>query len=225
MRRIAIIGAAISANDLPALNGWELWSMNNLYRQFPNVRFSRWYELHKFERVNNRYIRRGVDTYSEEPVWKYMQGIDGLKCPVYMQRKWKNIEESRLFPFKPIMTLYGSYFGCSFAWMLAHALYEHEMGNKADKVESIALYGVNLGGIEYYYQRPSTEYMIGRLRGKGIAIYISESSTVCKAPYVYALDEDPVFIAAVHQDNMRIITEKFITSLTLDYENRYYGGN
>lgn len=194
MRKIAIIGAGLSRESAPYdEKGWEFWSMNNLYRSLPYEKFSRWYELHTFERVRrmtfgSKHKRRGVYRYGSIRVDSYMEAIAGLDIDVYMQKKWKLIPRSKLFPFKGIMRKYGKYFGCSFAWMIAHALYEHEVLGKT--VDTIGLYGVELTGLEYYRQRPSTEYFVGLAEGKGIKIEIPAESYLLKMPFIYALDEN-----------------------------------
>ena len=104
-----------------------------------------------------------------------------------MRKEWKSVPKSKLFPFKAIMKKYGEYFGCSFAWMVAHALYEHEQGKEID---TIGFYGVELGGLEYFRQRPSTEYFIGKAEGMGIKIDIPATSQLLKMPFIYAYDEN-----------------------------------
>lgn len=219
MRKICIIGAACNASDLPLSGEREYWSVNNLYHQFSGVKFTRWFELHTFERANNRYIRRGVDQYGGISVDKYMREIDALNIPVYMQRKWGKIKGSRIFPFKEIMMHYGDYFGCSFAWMLGLALLEHEKGQK---IERLSFYGVALDGQEYFYQRPSTEYMIGLAKGKGIQIYLHETSSILKSPYRYAIDENFDFIQTIHVEPMKRAMTAFAGTLSSYMQDLVY---
>jgi len=207
MRQIALVGAAITQEELLEIGAeWELWSLNNLFGQFPDVHFDRWYELHVFQRHNNRYIRRGVDTYGARSVWQYMHAIADLRIPVYMQKEWAIIPQSIKFPFKEIIKEYGSYFGCSFAWMMAHILWENAHNKDIDSlIEKIGFFGIALEGIEYFYQRPSTEYFIGLARGMGIDIYIHNSSKLLRGGYLYAYKENFDEIGLNHGEIMRIL--------------------
>ena len=187
MRKIAIVGSASGKDKAPFNDpSWEIWSLNNLYVSMQGKRFTRWFELHDFDYFNGSYIRRSQDNYAGKTVKEYMQEIASLNIPVYMQKHWDIIPKSRKYPFKAIMKKYGKYFGCSFAWMIALALHEH----KSKPIDTIAFYGVNLSGVEYYYQRPSTEYMIGIAKGMGINIHIHSQSNLLKANWIYAYDED-----------------------------------
>jgi len=217
-RKIVILGANIDKEllliELDAIRGdYELWSMNNVYTKYqdPKIRFSRWFELHKFERKNNRYIRRNSDRYQGTKVSAYMKEIDGLCCPVYMQKKWRIIKNSTLFPFEKIIARYGKYFGCSFAWMTALALMEH---GKGKRVSEIIYIGVALSGHEYYFQRPSTEYMIGIAKAKGINITIGAGSNLLQERYIYAYREDPAEILTIHGEFMKLAMTNFASSFS-----------
>lgn len=191
MRKIAIIGSA-EGNKHNAPKGYEWWSMNNLYVTY-NKRglkhFARWFELHDFKRTSNKhYTRRSLPSYNGKMINQYMQELANLNIPVYMQKKWKIIPKSKVFPFEQIMSQFATqYFGCSFAWMTALALYEHIQG---DTIDTIGYYGVELQGIEYYYQLPSTLYFMGLAKGMGINIDIPEQSGLMKSPWIYAYKED-----------------------------------
>lgn len=223
MRKICIVGAACLPNSLPLGRGFEYWSVNNLYRGFAGIKFTRWYELHKFERVKNRYIRRGVDKYGGISVDKYLHELDDLGIPVYMQRPWAVVGRSTTFPFKAVMEKYGQYFGCSFAWMIGHVLLEHQYGAKKDRIDWIGFYGVGLEGAEYYYQRPSTEYMIGMAAGLGIEIFVARSSKLLQSPYQYAVNEDFSFIEQVHVGPMSRAITAFAATLSTYLEDLTYG--
>lgn len=197
-RKIALVGSDTGKSEAPfGDKGWELWSLNNLYIGFHAGRkFDRWYELHVFEKTNkyindegpDTYIRRGVDIYNTVPVEDYMKDIAKLNIPTFMQKKWDIIPKSEVFPFEKIMEKFSTrYFGCSFTWMLAHALYEHMNGKKVDE---IGFYGINLSGVEYYQQRPTLEYFMGIAYGMGIKLTTQNDSELLKMPFVYAYDED-----------------------------------
>jgi len=188
-RKIAIIGSGESKQYAPyGQKGWELWSLNNLFMTINAKYFHRWFELHVFQKKGRRYYRRGQTEYATKTINDYVKELASLNIPVYMQKKWDIIPKSQVFPFEKIMKRYGRYFGCSFAWMVAFALYEHTKLNK--KVDTIGFWGVNLEGVEYYRQRPSTEYFIGLAKGMGIKIHIHEDCNLLKMPWVYAYNEN-----------------------------------
>ena len=204
-RKIAIIGSASSEKDteyIKKLRGYELWSMNNLFIGFPDVKFTRWFELHHFTRKGSRYIRRGQDYYHYYSVKAYLQRINDLDIPVYMQRPLAPIKKGIKFPFREIMRFFKTqYFGCSFAWMIALALYEHLHG---EKIDTIALLGVELSGHEYYFQKPSTEYWVGKAQGMDIRVRIFDTSDLLKEPWIYAYKEnfdciDDLYVGFVKQ--------------------------
>ncbi|MEO5368203.1 MAG: hypothetical protein H7831_17990, partial [Magnetococcus sp. WYHC-3] len=195
MRKIGIVGNDITQSDLiERSKGFDLWSCNNLFAGFPDVTFDRWFELHDFKRREKQIARRASDYYpisSEITVREYMDQINALNIPVFMQRKWRAIKKSQVFPFDAIMAKWGKYFGCSFTWMMAMALDEG--------VDEIGIFGLNFGMQEYYYQRPSLEYMIGYARGTGVKVTIDEASCqLLKEPYVYAINEDYDLIYMLH---------------------------
>lgn len=195
MRKVAIIGASIQEDQLPD-DTWELWSLNNLYKGFPNTKFDRWFELHDFARKKNRYIRRSISTYSQQPVYAYMKDINKLGCPVYMQKEWSVIKQSVKYPFKAIFKEYGNYFGCSFAYMVALAIYEYQV--MREPLDILGFYGITLTGKEYYRQRPTTEYFVGMARGMGIGIHIDTTSQLLRVKWPYALKENHTLIEAMY---------------------------
>ena len=215
MTTIAIIGSNISEEDLlhQLKDSWEVWSVNNLYLGYPNVNFTRWFELHAFKRVKNIYTRRGVDIYSQKRVIDYMKEINNLDIPVMMQKKWSVIKKSEKFPFKEIRKRYGDYFGCSFAWLIAYAL-------TLKKIDEIRFYGIGLTGYEYFYQRPSTERMLGIAEGRGIGIYIDPTSTLLKEPYIYAIKEDYEVIDFLHVSFMRDINTSIVGAISRYFVDR-----
>lgn len=188
-RKIGIVGSQIMEEELKERGkGYELWSINNCWSAWPDTEFSRWYELHTIKKVGrDKYTRRDFPTYpihGEQTVKDYLIGLDQLGIPVYMQQRWPRIvRQSVVFPFDKIMERWGSYFGCSFAWMIAHALLEG--------VDGLGFFGITFGTQEYWYQRPSTELMIGIARGMGKDVYVdSESCDILKAPYIYGIGEN-----------------------------------
>ncbi len=205
--KIGIVGGAITDEQLKKANGWELWGVNNLYHNFPSVKFSRWFEIHEFAYEKGIFTRRGRLTFGgDRTINQYLRELNDLDIPVYMRRPFKRIKKSVMFPFKEIMKKYGSYFGCSFAWMTALAIEEG--------ADEIGFFGVALSGNEYYYQRPSVEYPIGIAEGMGIKIYIDETSLLLKSNYAYAYKEDYDLIYTLHGALTKELTEIIVAAVS-----------
>lgn len=204
--KIGIVGAGISENDLkPYEDEYELWGLNNLYVQFPNTKFSKWFEIHEFSCKKNQFFRRGRDEYGFKSINQYLRDLNEINIPVYMRRKLKRIKKAELFPFEKIISKYGTYFGCSFAWMIAYAL---EIG-----VKEIGFFGVKLEGNEYYYQRPSVEYLTGIAVGSGVTIFMHNTSRLLRGNYIYAYKENYDLVYLLHGQMSREIAETYIVVL------------
>lgn len=211
MKKIGIVGTEITEGELwERAKGFELWSVNNLYGKWPETEFARWFELHTIERALTKYSRRGFLYYpihSEQTVREYMEQLDALEIPVMMQKKWKIVRQSQVFPFDAIKSVFGNYFGCSFAWMVAYATMFCEP-------EIIGFFGVNFGTTEYFYQRPSLERMIGFCEGKGIPVYIDETCKLLQEDYVYAIGENFDLTYLLHGRFMQHMAMMFATGLS-----------
>lgn len=223
-KRIGIVGAAISEGDLLDRSGqynpnstsiqipkepWELWGVNNIHTKFPDVTFSKWFEIHDIKMQRGTFLRRGYSHYppaSENSVHDYLKGLDDLGIPVYMQRKWARVKKSIAYPHDKIVEEFGSYMGCSIAWMTALAIQQ--------KADMIGFFGIHLTGNEYYYQRPSTEYMIGIAEGRGIGITIDESSRLLHGNYEYAFGEDFNQIYLLHGQFAEDVTHTIINAIS-----------
>lgn len=223
-RKIAIIGTSETKLLAPFDDStWEFWGLNNLFLGLEDTKsFTRWFELHTFEQINkNKYIRRGVDHYGRLTIKDYMQEIAKLKIPVYMQEEWKIISKSKIFPFEQLMSFFKTkYFGCSIAWMLALALYEHLSGQL---IKKIGFWGIELTGVEYYHQRATTERFIGYAEAKGIEIVIPEESSLLKMPYIYAYKEDFDLIKDLYGGSGRSMALWFLTCYQQLIEELYCG--
>jgi len=162
-----------------------------------------------------------MDHYGLLTVKDYMQRIAGLNIPVYMQQEWKNIPKSKVFPFEQLMSFFKTkYFGCSIAWMLALALYEHLSGQL---IKKIGFWGIELTGVEYYHQRATTERFIGYAEAKGIEIVIPEESSLLKMPYIYAYKEDFDLIKDLYGGSGRSMALWFLTCYQQLIEELYCG--
>lgn len=212
MRKIGIVGTEISEDaliDRAVKMGFELWSVNNLYNRWEGIPFSRWYELHTIEHKGQKYYRRAFEYYpinSDQTVKEYLESLDQLEIPVFMQKKWKIIRRSEQFPFNAIRRLWGDYFGCSFTWMVAQAILED--------VDEIGFFGLAFGTTEYYYQRPSLERMIGFAEGRGIKITIDPTSQLLCGDFIYAIGENFDLTYLLYGEFTREMAMMFVSGLS-----------
>jgi hypothetical protein len=134
----------------------EYWGFNHLWRvpgyEFDVDRFDRWFELHDREEFASSPGRLTV-----------LRGF--REIPIYMQRKWKDIPASRVFPKKQIeqLTPCGFYHMSSLDWMVAYAILEG--------FSDIHVHGVDFGfieGSEPLSARACLEYWFGVAHGRGI---------------------------------------------------------
>ncbi len=172
IRQIAICGFAESSRDMankldPDV---EIWSLNRCYT-FLN-RWDRWYELHEEELFSGRTGLRESD---------YIDLLKGSKVPVYMRHPDTDIPMARQFPMDDMLASgLRPYFTTSISYMIAHAIYEHDLG---DRIKEIFLYGIDMSAFsEYSYQRPSVEYWCGVAEGRGITITVPLIPPVLKGP-------------------------------------------
>jgi len=223
-RKIAIIGAADLTRDkstIKRIQDYELWSLNNLFIDCEGIQFDRWFELHHFTRRGSRYIRRGQDNYGNfSTIKEYLQAINELDTLVYMQKPLAPIKKSVKYPFQNVMrTFKTKYFGCSFAWMIALALYEHLNGQP---ITEIRLFGAHLTTYEYYFQRPSTEYFLGMAQGMGIKLRMSNSCNLLKAPWIYAYKENFNLIDTLYVGIMKELLTMASIPMQRFFESIYY---
>lgn len=188
MRSIAIIGKCSSTRmDAPLTDSnWEKWAL--AWDLLPV--HDRFYEVHANWRnfLNN-----------ENDAGAHVRWLKCSKVPIYMRQAEDDIPMSRAFPFDGIGDLIGRnivtgdpYIESSIAFMMAHAIYENEIGNKIDR---IGLWGIDMHvDSEYGYQKPNMEYLIGFARGRGIKVWVPPQSALLNPafsrPYGLWTDEE-----------------------------------
>ena len=172
--RVAIIGGGDSRLDAPFEDrGIEIWGVNNCYRDLPRV--DRWFEIHPVFTDGQRWYRRGLTEFRGISVDRYLQELDALNVPVYVQHPITLIRRSTAYPLQEILAAFHrKYFTSSVSYMIALALH---LGAK-----EIYLYGINMATNEYHLQRPSAEYWIGRAEGLGVKVAIPETSSLLNDP-------------------------------------------
>lgn len=188
--RVAIVGCADSKKDAPfqLANEWEFWGVNNLHLTIPKAPWSRWFELHQIAFVNNTYLRRGKADFRGQPVQQYLESLNALNIPIYMQAPWAVVPNAVGYPFKEVIDKFGNYFTNTISWMIALAIMQG--------FKTIGVYGVDMAVSsplrhqnEYSHQRPSCEYFIGLARGMGIEVILPDTCDLLKTRFLYGLQE------------------------------------
>jgi hypothetical protein len=176
---IVIVGYG-AARDKDAIR-WgfpqtEYWGFNELFNYLRVTRFDRWFEIH-----SRAYLKR-----VNGPVWDTnLTTLRGMRIPIYMQRKWKDIPYSRAYPKREVeaLTRHGDYHMGSFDWMVAYAILRG--------AERIDLYGVDLGptnATEPLSARACLEYWLGVAEGRGIDCIVHGGALFCWYQYMKKRD-------------------------------------
>jgi len=183
-KKVAIVGFAdTSMREVEALfedQEFEVWPLNQLYMVFPAIVpfATRWFQIH---------AKKNYDLAVRDHKHSDWLGLQRT-FPIYMQEADPKIPMSVKFPMGSILAKpeFMAYFTNSISWEIALAIYEG--------FEEIHIYGVDMAqDDEYTEQRPSVEYMIGLAVGRGIKIHVPDNSDLCKALWLYPLEDDQAF--------------------------------
>lgn len=188
--QVAIVGFAPSTmRDARFLFGnpdVEIWTLNQIYMAFPLIvpanrppeqrNITRWFQIHdrtSYDQTVNR------DHSHHE--WMAQQ----TDFPIYMQKVHPDIPCSVALPKDLVLSNFRRYFTNSISWMLAMAILEG--------FKTIHLYGVDMAqDSEYIYERPSVEYFLGYVEGRGIRLVLPEKSDLLKAMWLYPYEDESV---------------------------------
>lgn len=196
VKKVAIVGFADTRIDAPYNDPtFEIWGLNDLHNQLP--RYDRWFDIHDRENINED-VRLG-----RSPADKCgLGGLSRLNVPVYMQDHYPDIPNSIKFPLDEVIKAfpYGHYMTNSISYMIALAIYEG--------FTEIHVYGVDMAvGPEYIAQRPSCEYWLGVVAGKGIKLYIPSASDLLKCHCLYAFESRK---QNLYEDKLRRTSEEMV---------------
>lgn len=177
--KVAVIGLAPSSHgDAPWLDtSWDKWGLPWDDKGWPYM--SRTFEMHDKRLLDSEHSLRGTD---------YLDRLNDCER-LYIQKSDERLPRAQEYPFLAVSKSIGqSYWNSSIAYAMAMAIYEG--------ATQIGIWGVDMDGTdEYAYQRPNMEYLIGVARGKGIDVYIPESSALCKfqGSGIKFYNHDPVY--------------------------------
>ena len=181
IKRVHIVGFAPTWVQAP----WddteaEFWGMNALHRLATDKPFHRWFQLHDLDQ------HHAED--ADHRVW-----LQNAKIPIYM---WSHhidkfgayIPAAVPYPKDEIVNRYGTYLTNTVSWMMAYALYLHDIGMG---IEEVGVWGVDMAqDSEYEHQRPSVEYFLGLLVGRGIKVIVPPTSDLLKTSSLYGAEEN-----------------------------------
>jgi len=177
--KLAIVGFADGHRDLAPFDDpdYEIWGLNRLHVVLPGKRFDRWFELHP------------MSMYAEdEQHQKFLAGFAGdvfVRGDDYGRYP---IPNQRLFPKGILLEEFPSYFTNTISWLVALAT--------VMEYETVAVFGVDmaqdseLGNAEYQWQRPSCEFFLGVLAGRGVNVELPEGSDLLKSSHLYGFDDN-----------------------------------
>jgi len=179
-KKVAILGFAESYKTAPFNDpSFDIWGLNELWKYLP--RWNRWFELHDSDTlgVTKRDLTEG----------EMKRHLDWLRAPadgrpIYMQPPFCDgrFPNAVPYPLDAMIAQFGRYFTSTIGYMLALAI--------SEGYTTIGLYGIDLSSdIEYPYQRPNTEYLIGIARGLGRTVLIPESAAIVKAGHLYGYEK------------------------------------
>ena len=203
MRQIAILGRGPTWRTAPFHDpSVEVWvtSQALMYDVLPRV--DRAYEIH-----HRTLLEHCVEAPDYMDRWRAYNG----PAVVYVDPSTLDMPNAAEYPQAGVMAQFGEWFTSSFAWMLAHALYEHTHGQPIDVIH---VYGIQLlDNSEYLEQLPCAAYFIGLARGMGIRVEIASAARLCKAARLYGFDSAPTSHAALFRSRRDLPDSAFVDGI------------
>jgi hypothetical protein len=135
--KVCIVGCSQSKDEVPfnLKDEFEFWGVNNLFLTLPGP-WTRWFEIHNFAFTDGKWLRRGGSDFRGQPVAQYLEGLQSLKCPVYMQASNPLVPNAAQYPLREVVESFGRYFTNTISWEIALAIKEG--------FEEIRIYGVDM---------------------------------------------------------------------------------
>lgn len=210
-RKVAICGFAESYKlapfDDPTV---EIWGLNELWKYVP--RWTRWFELHDAETLG--ITKRDLSEGEEKRHLAWLSRPSEGK-PIYMQPQFCDgrFPAAVPLPLERLIETFGRYFTSTIGYMVGLAILEG--------FPWIGLYGIDLASdVEYPYQRPNTEYLIGIARGQGKTVVVPESAAILKAGHLYgyekAIGDDGNLSVAIRNHKATLVKKHEETLATLN---------
>lgn len=179
-KKVAILGFADSYKQAPMSDPTiEIWGLNELWKYV--ARWDRWFEIHDDATLGVTTRDLGDGEAQRHRAWLAQPAIGK---PIYMQPQFCDgrFPNAVPYPLERMTAQFGRYFTSTIGYMLALAI--------ADGYTWIGLYGIDLSSdVEYRYQRPNAEYLIGMARGLGITVEIPATAAIVKAGHLYGYEQ------------------------------------
>ena len=164
-RRITILGMGPTAFerkiDIEKYCAGEIWGLNNGYLSYPHLKgkWGRFFELHAW-----RYVKDWDNGTSGKV--DHCGALQELDCPVYSMEPLPLIEKQVRFPMLDACKHFKTnYFLGSPSLMLMLALYEHDMGQHVEYIES---WGIDTSDERHGQQRASWAFWLRAAHDRGI---------------------------------------------------------
>lgn len=211
--KIAIMGYVDHRAQAPFANPeWDIWGLNDLYFELPNIPYERlrWFQIHEWKRpLVPPHEPTPMDftegpAHPRDPNHVLWLAETARHCPLYMLRPQPEVPDAVPLPVADIERYFDDgaghplrYFTNSISWMLAIAIMElapETNGKRAVSPEAtIGVFGVDMmvaggQGSEYGWQRPSCEWLLGWARGAGIRVVLPAESDLLKTAFQYGDD-------------------------------------
>jgi hypothetical protein len=180
-KKVAICGFAeswkLAPFDDPTV---EIWGLNELHKYLP--RWDRWWEVHDADTLG--VTKRDLSEGEQKRHLEWLAKDHGPNKRIYMQPEFCDgrFPNAVTYPLDKMCRIFGRYFTSSIGYMLADAI--------VDGYSWIGLFGIDLASdVEYPYQRPNSEYLIGMARGLGREVVLAPTSAICKAGHLYGYEK------------------------------------
>jgi len=182
--KVSIVGFATgSAHKAPfADDEVETWGINQLWKQLPDRRWDRWFELHSL-----------YDFYhANEGHQDWLRSLAAADIPVYVREedyllalKW-GITSAQPFPHRVLLDRFRPYFTNTISWLIALAIMMHP--------DELGLYGVDMAqdgllAAEYSEQRPSCEYFLGIAEATLPSLIIPNGCDLLGSTHLYGYED------------------------------------
>ncbi len=199
-KKIAIVCGSPSSEFLAPFDDdeWDVWVLGSRVGNYSGKKVDKIFEIHN-----------DLDTAYGDGA-KMARQLRALGIPLVVGTNFP-LEDDHIevFPFEAVEELFGSrYLTSSTAYMMSYAIMQNPT--------HIGVYGVDMAvdNFEYFQQRPCMEAWIGFAKGKGIDVYIPETSSVGKSMFIYGAGESnrPSLTKAP-------FVEKEFSGLARDHEN------
>lgn len=204
VKKVAIVGFAESYKEAPFHDPTvEIWGLNELWKYVP--RWDRWWEIHDAETLG--VTKRDLSEGEQKRHLEWLQKDHGPGKTIYTQPQFCDgrFPNAVPMPLDRYVEVFGRYFTSTIGYMVAQAI--------LDDYGWIGLFGVDLASdVEYPYQRPNTEYLVGIARGQGRTIVTASTAAILKAGHLYgyerALSENNPVLSAVQNHRVSLVKKR-----------------